>query len=108
MNHFNLFFCAFILETKEMKNTVSNDPQKLVIIFDLVRSSVFLNPLYANKDIARDKITLTVIKRDDVCVIIVLEEILINFKNFLIGAKYKSQFTDFFVVFRDEFFNPGF
>ena len=91
-----------------MENTVGKNTEEFGIIIDLMKSSVFKNPLDTNKNISRDNFTFRIIKRDDVGVIIVLEEILVNLKYFLVGTKHKCQFTYFFAVIRDKFFNPGF
>ena len=77
-----------VVVTNQMQHAMDNDPVEFIRELRPVKSGIFTHGINADKEVSAEPIPLTVVKGDDVCIIIVFQIFYIDIQNIIIGTKY--------------------
>ena len=79
---------SVIVVTYKVKQAMNHHPMKFVVKFDTIFQSILSHGVDADEKIAGEFLSLTIIKGDDVGVIVMVKITEVDIKDIFIGAKY--------------------
>ena len=88
------FAWAFVVDATKVEHAVDNHAEEFFVVGCALFYAVAPHRVEADEEVAADDCTLGVVEGDDVCEIIVVEVLAVDFKNFVVVNKDVGQFAN--------------
>ena len=91
--HLFPFAGALVVDAAEMQNAMNDDAVQFLIVREVKVLGIGTDGIQADEEVATDDCTFCVVKGDDICVIIVLQELTVDAQDFLVIHKDVCNFS---------------
>ena len=98
LTHDFTFARPLVVDAAKVQDAVDDDPVEFGFVRSLELFGIGTYRVQTDEQVARNAVSLTVVERDDVGVIIVLQILAVYFQNLFIRTENVSYFTYFFPV----------
>lgn len=105
-SHLRLLLIGFVLIAAQVQNSMCQHPFQLFLKNGLQPLRIILDSRQRYENIAADGFTAYVVESDNICIIIVLQVVLVDFQQIIVAAEYIVDTAEFSIFCGNDILQP--